>query len=235
MMVTLAKSIMYALAAPVLIAVDAINDTLLKARRTLVAVENDLNRLRSAMTGAQRTLSRAQGKLSHWRRQMNYANGQWHHHRRVARMRCGVYSQDCNCWDCGHHHLHCWSTGSGWGRRHHCRWEWHSRHCCWKCLVERPRGCIGDKIRAVANEIYWYAKKLAWTVLYHAANIILSAARLVVRLALVVVNAVIKIIQFAKSLIDLIYDGFKVILTPLVGICNLLKVGRCRLNRCNPC
>ena len=208
-MVTMVKSIMFALAAPTLIAVDTINGLLLKTKTWMVKAENDLITERNKIAPAQRWLDQKTADLNSWHYKVAQITNQYYAHVRQANMACRVTSYDCLCSEV--------------------YWYFEWNYECLKCLTTTPSGCVGAKAKgallAAADLIVIGVRETK----YWAADKALKLAKAAINIYVVVIDAILEIVQIGKKVIDWVYDGFKFFMTPLVGICNLLKVN-CMVN-----
>ena len=212
-MVTMVKSIMYALAAPTLIAVDVMNSLLLGTKKWLVKAENVLQAARNALSPARNWLNQKQAELNSWNSKVQAVTNQYYAYCQDANMYCGLVWRACYCW--------------GWYYLCNCGWRgcsWCYTSSCIYCLYENPSGCIGRKAAGVWNAAWAWAEIAVRTALYWIASRALDAAKAVLRVAQVLIDVILRIVQFAKKAVDWVYSAFKLVMTPLVGICDLLKV-----------
>ena len=217
--VTLVKAIILAASAPVLMVVDGINDTLLKLKQFLQVLHNLLYDARRKLDDASWWINQRLNELNQARNNLQYAWNRYHNAYNDAHCYCGISWRACHCW--------------GWYYLCHCGWRgcsWCYTSTCIYCPYENPSGCVGRKLSGVVRMAAALVEVGVKTALIWTAQQVLNAARATVNVAKSAVTVFLKIIAWAQNAVNQIYGFFKGLMTPLVGICRLLKTASCMVN-----
>jgi hypothetical protein len=211
--VSLVRAIVNAACAPVLMVVDKINGLLLGVKKTFVAIHNLLAAAKRALDSAvlwvndrQREVNTAQGNLK-------YSRDRYNSHNRDAQCSCGVGWHDCACSSLGYF------CNCGWRGCSTCY-----KRVCLSCPYENPSGCVARKARGFVKVGPAWIEVGVRQGLILAAQAALSLARRAIGAATALVTLFTKFIDLCQKVIDAVYNLFKDLMNPLVGICKSLKL-----------